>query len=1025
MARRFGRLGSGLVVLCVSAWLLSGAWLERSGSAAAPGDGPAATVAGEICEQAAGGSAGRAALADSLRRAAKRSGGRGLPASVVDELIRLDPLVAAETLAQMSVHRGSLDDDLAARAARLLEHDDPFVRGLAAWAIQARITRDNSGRNWSDRVWPRENPPDWFGAWDRFPAERLVEVDYVCQAAVREMHRDAEKLIGDGAAILRRAEAVAQQVRERGSEAQQAKLGPAVEAVRDAKAQLDACKSGETARAAWLALRKAAREVVMMSPAIDFDRLMLVTWHDLHLGTNINNGGFPRRQKPGGDLWIKDGLDPEAAMTPMLDGRLGNGSIRGYDLGWDANKVVFSWSRQEIDPDAPGGFSSEAMHLWEMHVDGRQLTQLTDHPAQSDLEPCYLPDGGIAFVSDRSNFGNQCSGPFIQDKRCLNLWRLDADRETMTSLSNNKDFDRHPRVLADGRLIFTHWEYQERNFYLLHTLWASRPDGTAADAFFEQHMNDPGSLRDARQVPGSHLLTATTQGHHAYDQGPIVLIDPQVGVNDVGGLRTVTPGAFAKEGGPVGGTVDQGGVPRDLVGTYQHVSPLSETTFLASFTYDRRFRGWGVYVVDVWGNQELVHRDKMLSAVMPNPLAPRPKPPVLADTVRPEQDRATTYVQNVYHDLPGVEPGTVKYIRIVQRLAQPTPVYARRTGEASREDEVDYHFNHIHYLPGASYTVHFGYWTWGPSRVIGTVPVEEDGSAHFEVPVGTPVFFQALDEHRREVRRMRSSVTFQRGETRGCVGCHETRGTAPSPAPGNVLTAIRRGPDRPDPPKWGDTTGLEFEEHIQPIFDRNCASCHGQEDPAGGLEFTARKVSGFNQSYRTLFGLSPDEPTPVHHVTIHEMLHPDSDPDTLYPSKPDGVHGRTSRPARRVIEKMMEGAWPGMLVSVSNHHSKADITMPYEFGSTQSRLVTTLLDDPEHQEVRGQMTGDEWRMLMTWIDVNAPYTSRFIDKWPYKQTGGRTAPVFLELELPSPWRPADDGACFTGELVEYEPPALK
>ena len=65
--------------------------------------------------------------------------------------------------------------------------------------------------------------------------------------------------------------------------------------------------------------------------------------------------------------------------------------------------------------------------------------------------------------------------------------------------------------------------------------------------------------------------------------------------------------------------------------------------------------------------------------------------------------------------------------------------------------------------------------TFTLARILGTVPVEEDGSAFFEVPALRSLFFVALDENDLSVKRMQSFVTVQPGETTGCVGCHEQR----------------------------------------------------------------------------------------------------------------------------------------------------------------------------------------------------------------------------------------------------------
>jgi hypothetical protein len=196
----------------------------------------------------------------------------------------------------------------------------------------------------------------------------------------------------------------------------------------------------------------------------------------------------------------------------------------------------------------------------------------------------------------------------------------------------------------------------------------------------------------------------------------------------------------------------------------------------------------GSYVIDVWGNRELLHRYRDLSCFEPQALRRRVRPPVVADTVRPDATHATAFVENMYRDLPGVEPGSVKYLCISQSLMLPAPVDVART-------EI---YNHLHYLPGDATAHHFAHWAWSPSRTIGIVRVEPDGSAYFKVPAGTPVYLQSLDENHCEIRRMRTSFTMQHGEFRSCTGCHETRLESVGNLKPMSRDTLDRGPKTPE-----------------------------------------------------------------------------------------------------------------------------------------------------------------------------------------------------------------------------------
>jgi hypothetical protein len=262
-----------------------------------------------------------------------------------------------------------------------------------------------------------------------------------------------------------------------------------------------------------------------------------------------------------------------------------------------------------------------------------------------------------------------------------------------------------------------------------------------------------------------------------------------------------------------------------------------------------------------------------------------------------------------------------------------------------------------------------------------------------------------------EVRRMRSSFTLQRGEFRGCVGCHETRTISAGKGIQYPSELLSKGPQTPEPPSWGDRTILDYRQHIQPIFDQHCVECHGVEQPKAGLDLSSREIGGFAQSYRSIMGLKPEDPTPIMDIDIHLALHPDAAGD---------VYKSGRKMAKRTIErKFQQNEWPGMLVSISDRLSDASITQPYQFGSTKSKLTRMLLDDEMHRnKVRSQMSEDEWLRLVTWIDYNALYHSTVIDKSRFKSEGVLTRVPFL---LPDPWQPADVHPSFLNEAHIGDP----
>lgn len=397
--------------------------------------------------------------------------------------------------------------------------------------------------------------------------------------------------------------------------------------------------------------------------------------------------------------------------------------------------------------------------------------------------------------------------------------------------------------------------------------------------------------------------------------------------------------------------------------------------------------------MDVWGNKELIHRDRRLSVMYLMPLKARPRPPILQEATPSGQPYATAYVPNVYADMPDVARGTIKYLRIAQAMPWPSV----------RAEDKDRRFNDLHYAPAGAWTPVFGAWDWSPHRVIGTVPVEKDGSAYFRVPVDQPIYFQALDEDFLEVRRMRSNVTFKPGETRGCIGCHHTQEAVPSPTRHLTLQAVRRDPSLPEPPSWGDRIVPGFEQHIQPILDRHCVKCHGQASPAAGLEFTSRVVDSYMQSYRTIFGVKPSHPTPVASEDGWRWQHKEK---------------RQVPFDRDTLKRMAKNEHAGQLVAIADRFGGAEVSQPLEFGSAKSKLILTLLGEKHRQRVG--MSRQEWTDLVTWVDLNAPYLDTLADKDAVKTEGVARR---VRVIFPDPWEapPAGEWVWRDESTVEVKP----
>jgi len=765
--------------------------------------------------------------------------------------------------------------------------------------------------------------------------------------------------------------------------------------------------SDDERRGLYLETRWAVRELVFSNPLLNFDRLLFVKRFTQETYPDVCLNHMPWVSRPGGDLCVlsaprgqslfgylaappreRDGgasLSPARRAVPatvskservarraedsvalptytesgvhrvnspaaspledsitvrhLLNRALGPGHVHGMDLSWDGRRIVFGYARAKSDQPPAGWLdrsqsyrlrrTEEPIHIFEIGVDGKRLRQLTSSE-WSDLDPTYAPNGDIVFVSERCGTSLQCN-EFDKDETSCNLYVMKPDGRGVRRLSVSKDGDYLPHTLDDGTIAYTRWEYHERSWAFIQSIWTVRPDGTGADAIFKQHFVDPWALEDTRSIPGSTKLVSIAAGHHTLAAGPLVIVNPARGINEPAGISIVTRGVKPPEGGMAGVPVPEGGV-RDGGGFYSTPWALSEKHFLVSYTYSDKqtdAAGYALYLVDVFGNKELVFRDPAISSFIPIPLRARPRPPILSGQIDLARADATCVVSDASFGSEGIDQ--VRFIRVSEPIGWPydNDLGGQRYGE-----------DHGYGGPGAERK---NLLSWTPIRILGDVPVERDGSAHFRVPADTAVYFQLLDENRMELRRMRSFISFQPGEVRACVGCHETRGVS-LPADRTSLAASR-APSTPVPPPWGDRP-ISFLRDVQPILDRHCASCHSGLQPAGGLDFFAGLTShdprvagyGYNRAYET------------------------------------------------IVEKE--------LVSISKVRAQdASITPPLAYGSRKSKLVHALGDRTHADKVR--LNEDERLRLTMWIDANAPYHDGFVNK----RTATRAYDLAADVEL--------------------------
>jgi len=458
------------------------------------------------------------------------------------------------------------------------------------------------------------------------------------------------------------------------------------------------------------------------------------------------------------------------------------GGVRDPQVHYDGKKVLFSYRK--------GG--TENYHLYEINGDGTGLVQLTDG-IYDDIEPTYLPDGDIVFVSTRC-------------KRWVGCWltqvaimhRCGPDGTNIRCISANIEQDNTPWVMPDGRLLYMRWEYVDRSQVDYHHLWVSNPDGTASTVFFG-NMHPSIVMLDAKPIAGTDkVVSIFSPGHGIREHaGHVTIVDPDGGPDAQPMARRVSRKA-----------------------AFRDPYAFSEDCFLVAGAE-------GILLMDAQGNTQVIYpKTGEMDLHEPRPLAPRPRERVIPPRIDPRQATGRLLLADVTfgRNMVGVKPGEIKKLLVMEVL--PTPV---------------------HYSGGMEPISLGG--TFLLERILGTVPVEPDGSAYFEVPALRPVFFVAMDECDNAIKRMHSFTNVQPGETTGCSGCHEQRERA-MPAKPNLL-ALGRPPSRIEPVA-GVPEIFDFPRDIQPILDRHCLKCHDVDKRDGGVILSGDRGPLYSHSYFTI-----------------------------------------------------------------------------------------------------------------------------------------------------------------------------
>ncbi len=725
----------------------------------------------------------------------------------------------------------------------------------------------------------------------------------------------------------------------------------------------------------YFELRGAIRELALRNPLLDFDAILFA---------KTSPSMFPHMSDQCLSFWhrgdgaicllknIKSG-SPE--LVTLTEGWK-NGTFFRPELSYDGTKVLFAYA--VYDPaiaELPDKVNKDNIaeehffHLFEMEIATGKTRQLT-FGKYDDFDGRYLPNGDIVFLSTRKGSAIQtgkldtqtmndidypnsyvrCGGDNFRPVVVYTLHTVNADGKNMRQISAFENFEWTPSIMNDGRITYTRWDYIDRYAGHFVSVWGKNPDGTKPTLIYGNYTIFPDIILEPRAIPGSSKLVFVGGAHHSTFGGSLALLDRNLGTEGEKPIVRITPEVAFPE---------TEGSPSHY---YAHPCPLSEDFYLVSWS-DRMLpphgyvpdeernpsNSMGIYYYDRFGNLELLYRDEKISCVNAIPLKSRAVPPDFASDVDWNGPQEGEFViQNIYEGLS--EYGFTKDKQSAKRLRIVATV-----------PKVQPQMN----VPGLGIT------TEEPGKfVLGTVPVEEDGSAYFRVPSGVPYFFQALDENGVTVQTMRTLVDLLPGETATCVGCHESREQSPASHTTFPL-ALKRPPSKilPDPP---GTWPFQYTELVQPVLDKHCVSCHSpesREHHAAKLDLTPHR------SYHSLLSFG-DGPVKLGGPLYAELGYLGEKALRHHREVPETTQMNAIRFAAMTFVNQGGGALKDVAY-------ERDISIPGTAAASQSRLLSILMNRdgqhiPAHENLA--LDSEELYRLIVWMDLYALYQGYYSEE---------------------------------------------
>ena len=626
------------------------------------------------------------------------------------------------------------------------------------------------------------------------------------------------------------------------------------------KVKADLEKGDAAAKAAAVQLVENYRKAMLANPVLDFDKILCVHRKIGNprgafggrgsgmTGLNAENHMVAPRTGFENEIGVLSDIRGTPTFRPLYKPADKTSIVRDIDLDFDASRILFTGYR---------GFNN-LFGIFEIKTDFSKLSdkmpyqqaELVSPEEHKDIQwwdACYLPNrdqfvmlGTAAYQFLPCEDGNM---PMAV------MYRKDRKTGEIRQLTYEQDSDYTPNVTHDGRILYTRWEYSDQPHYWSRVLMTCNPDGIGQLSVWGSNSFVPTFFYCARTVPGEpHLITMIGGGHHdRAEVGRFFQIDPS--------LARAYPFKYDppdRDWGPARHTlrIPTKVLPKEKTGMVHEFTGWGkdvEGDMADPYTMNQFARGkpyfshpWpldakynlvtvkaapdalmGIYLVDVFDNVTRIAEAEDGLYLEAMPFAPRKRPPIIPDRSVKGKKTCSVHIADIYNGpgLKGVPRGTVKKMRLFS-----------------------YHYNY-HKTGGHSSTGWIGYRRsgynervesgWDVKRILGTVDIESDGSACFEMPANTPISVQPLDEKGQAVQLMRSWIVGMPGERVSCTGCHEDNRSSIHTKRTIADEKYFRGEIQKIKPTDGD--GIRpwgFANEMFPVVRKYCLSCHGDKEKA-------------------------------------------------------------------------------------------------------------------------------------------------------------------------------------------------